>query len=62
MAPPRRLPLIILGTKRYYFDGRLFQLRNVDFPHDVFDLTYDEAEAIRFRIEIEKMFRFGLET
>jgi len=33
------LPIIERGKKRYYFDARLGQLRNVDNPHDFINLS-----------------------
>jgi len=33
------LPIVKHGTKKYYFDARLNQLRNVDNPHDFIDLN-----------------------
>lgn len=35
---PRQLPTIELGEKTFFFDGRLWQLRNVENPHDFIDL------------------------
>jgi hypothetical protein len=54
---PRRLPEIVLDGKRYYFDRRLDQLRNVDCPHDFVDLSADEIDAFAFRLEIMELAR-----
>lgn len=35
---PRQLPTVELGDKTFFFDGRLWQLRNVENPHDFIDL------------------------
>jgi len=34
---PRQLPIIRIGTKQYFVDERLNQLRNVINPHDCLD-------------------------
>ncbi len=35
---PRQLPTIELGEKTFFFDARLWELRNVENPHDSIDL------------------------
>ena len=41
------LPTIKLGKKRYFFDYRLSQLRNVENPHEFEDLTPTLREILR---------------
>ena len=41
------LPTIKLGKKRYFFDYRLSQLRNVENPHEFEDLTPMLREILR---------------
>jgi hypothetical protein len=45
------LPRITRGGKTYYFDARLQQLRNVDNPHDYIDLSQEETEEIRQKLQ-----------
>lgn len=42
-----KLPTIKRGNKRYYFDARLDQLRNVDNPHDFIDLSPEETMQLQ---------------
>ena len=34
----RRLSIIYIGEKKYFYDKKLKQLRNVENPHDFIDL------------------------
>jgi len=48
--PAKELPTIKRGKKKYYFDARLKQLRNVDNPHDFTDLSPEETEKLQAKI------------
>ena len=49
MAPPRKLPILAFGKRKYYFDLKLWQLRKVDDPNDFIDLSDLEAVVMLFR-------------
>lgn len=49
MASPKRLPVVIVGHRRYFFDQKLAQLRCVDCPSDYIDLSEFEVGALNFR-------------
>jgi hypothetical protein len=49
------LPIIKRGRKKYYFDARLKQLRNVNNPHDFIDLTDAECIAISWKAKPQNL-------
>jgi len=51
VASPRMLPVLIVKKEQYYFDLRLGQLRNVNYPNRFLDLSKEERAAIQFRLE-----------
>lgn len=50
MVSPERLPIVVVGHRRYFFDQRLGQLRCVDCPSDYMELSELEAGALTFRL------------
>lgn len=46
------MPSIKVGKKRYFFDYRLSQLRNVENPHEFEDLTPTLREILRLLLEV----------
>jgi hypothetical protein len=41
---PKKLPVVNLEGKAYFFDPRLSQLRNVSQPHKFVDLSHDQVK------------------
>jgi hypothetical protein len=49
--PAKELPTIKRGKKKYYFDARLSQLRNVDNPlYDFIDLSSEDTKRLQAKI------------
>ncbi len=46
----RMLPIVTYQRKRWFFDERLRQLRNMENPHDWMDLNEFEMEYFREKI------------
>ena len=59
VAPPRMLPVIIVGNNRYYFDQKLAQLRRVDCPFEYIELSDDEVGAFEFRVIVSGLSQSG---
>ena len=49
VASPKRLPVVIVGHRKYFFDQKLAQLRCVDCPSDYIELSELEVGALNFR-------------
>jgi len=47
------LPIVFVNGKRYYFDMKLKQIRNVDNPHDFIDLT--DWDIVHLLLKISKV-------
>ncbi len=55
MTSPRELPTVFVGSRRYFFDQSLAQLRRVDCPSDFIDLSDLETGALIFRLTVSEL-------
>lgn len=55
MSSPKRLPVIYLGNRQYFFDRKLAQLRCVDRPSQRVDLSDLEEGILEFMLIISEI-------
>ncbi len=55
VVSPKRLRVVIVGHRKYFFDQRLAQLRCVDCPSDYIELSEFEVGALNFRFTASEL-------